>query len=130
MPDPIELVEVGEALAVGFPLEPTGFGAGAGGGEVIFAPGFSPFLSAPAVDDGDNCPTAAPKLSISLFEGSSSGFFDSEFWATSFSGSGAGCSCILRPMTAPVRHRNVQVMARPILCSRFIRVLLSSDGLR
>jgi len=56
---------------------------------------------------------------------------DSRAWAISFSdGWGADFSCIFRPMTAPARHRNVQVTAIPILCSRFIRVLLSSDGLR
>lgn len=37
-------------------------------------------------------------------------------------------SCILSPITAPIRHRNVQVMAIPILCSVFMRVLLCSDG--
>jgi hypothetical protein len=50
-------------------------------------------------------------------------------WASDRSGGGAGCSCSFSPITAPARHRNVQVTAIPILCSRFIRVLLSSDGL-
>lgn len=44
--------------------------------------------------------------------------------------SAGGFSCILSPITAPVRHRNVQVMAIPTLCSSFMRVLLCSDGLR
>lgn len=44
--------------------------------------------------------------------------------------SGVDCSCIFRPITAPHRHRNVQVIAIPILCSSFMPVLLGSDELR
>src|SRR5579875_3764074 len=82
------------------------------------------------------------------FEGGSLGMFGSDISFSSSeigifaSGSGAAgtgsaaatvgdsagvCSCILSPITAPVRHRNVQVMAIPILCSSFMRVLLCSD---
>lgn len=47
--------------------------------------------------------------------------------SVTFVDSEGGFSCILSPSTAPTRHRNVQVMAIPILCSHFMRVLLCSD---
>jgi hypothetical protein len=66
------------------------------------------------------------------------GFFSSRSGAAGSTGSpfasfGASelvGSCILSPITAPVRHRNVQVRAIPILCSHFMRDLLCSDELR
>lgn len=76
-------------------------------------------------EDGISFCASGAELSCGFVEGTGTGS------AAATLGVSVGvCSCIFSPITAPHRHRNVQLMAIPILCSSFMRVLLRSDGLR
>lgn len=122
----MELDGASGSIGFGVGLVPSRGSGSIGLAPPLFGPGFAPLAFSPS-SFGDSGDLESFFSSCGLL--GSSGVLDfgsppARAWA---SGDGV-CSCILSPMTAPHRHKKVQMMPMPILCSIFMPVLLRSDG--